>query len=364
MIKKYLIAFSIILFCWSASSAQDTKLKILEQPKPELPTNYLTLDVQGTVVLKIQFLDFGEIGEITPLKTLPNGLTERAVVAARKINSDPEKKDGKPVTVRREIQYYYSWNGGWRFPAEGSDLSPAAPGEAGKAESIIARAVQNLGGERYLHVTSQIGRGKFSVLRDGGVISFQTFLDVLVFPDRERTDFRGGGARTVQVNTGSTGWVYDESRESIKDQNDVQIANFKQGIRTSLENLLRGSWKGGGELAYLGKRPSTLGKRNDVLRLTYKDDFTIEFEFSDDGLPQKAVYKRLSADNEEVREEDHYAQFIDIDGVKTPFIIDRLSNGVPASRINYESVEFNKAIPASVFAKPSSVKDAKKDIKF
>src|SRR5580765_2467354 len=270
MIKKYLSALSIVLFCWSVSSAQDAKLKILEQPKPELPQNYLTLDVQGTVVLKIQFLDFGEIGEITPLKTLPNGLTERAVVAARKIKFEPEKKDGKPVTVTREIQYYYSWNGGWRFPAETSDLVPAPVGEAGKAEAIIAKAVQNLGGDRYLQIKTQVGHGKFSVIKDGAVVSFQTFVDALVFPDRERTDFRGAGSRTIQVNTGSTGWVFDGDQELIKVQNEGQIANFKQGIRTSLDNLLRGNWKGEAELTYLGKRPATLGKRNDVVRLTYK----------------------------------------------------------------------------------------------
>src|SRR5258708_22740615 len=133
--KKYLLAFSIIFFCWSFSFAQDTRLKILEQPKPELPQNYLTLDVQGTVLLRIQFLDFGEIGEITALKTLPSGLTERAVVAARKIKFEPEKKDGKPVTVTREIQYFYSWNGGWRFPSGNTALAPPAAAQVRKSEA-------------------------------------------------------------------------------------------------------------------------------------------------------------------------------------------------------------------------------------
>lgn len=361
--KKFSIASFLILCCVAAAFAQDTKLKILEQPKPELPQNYLTLDVQGTVLLKIQFLDFGEIGEITALKTLPNGLTERAVLAARKIKFEPEMKAGKAVTVTREIQYFYSWNGGWRFPAESSDLSPAAPGEAGKAETIIAKAVQNLGGDRYLHVASQIGRGKFSAIQAGAVVSFQTFTDILVFPDKERTDFKGAGSRTIQVNTGNTGWVFDGDKELVKEQNAGQIANFKQGIRTSLDNLLRGTWKGEADIAYVGKRAATLGKRNDVVRLSYKDGFTVEFEFSDDGLPQKAIYKRTTSDDEEIKEEDRYAQFIEVDGIKTPFIVDRFSNGVPSSRINYESIDFNKSIPVSVFAKPANAKDARKDIK-
>ncbi len=234
-----------------------------------------------------------------------------------------------------------------------------------KAEAIIKKAVQNLGDDRYLQIKSQVGRGKFSNIREGTVISFQSFTDVIVFPDKERTDFRGGGARTIQANSGSTGWLYDDSLDVIKVQNESQIANFKQGIRTSLDNLLHGYWKGDGELTYVGKRAATLGKRNDVVKLTYKDGFVVEFEFAmDDGLPQKAIYKRTNADGEETKEEDRYAQFLDISGVKTPFIVDRFSNGKQSSRINYESIDFNKTIPDSIFAKPSNPKDAKKDLKF
>jgi hypothetical protein len=232
------------------------------------------------------------------------------------------------------------------------------------AEEILAKAVQTLGGEKYLQVKTQVGRGTFSVLREGGLVSFQSFVDVIVFPDKERTDFKGRGSRSVQANTGSTGWIYDGDQELIKVQNEKQIADFKQSIRTSLDNLLHGHWKGEAELSYIGKRPATLGKRNDVVKLTYKDGFTVEFEFAaDDGLPQKALYKRTDAAGDEIKEEDRYAQFIETGGVKTPFIIDRWTNGKQSTRINYESVEFDRNVPDSIFTKPSNPKDAKKDLK-
>lgn len=245
----------------------------------------------------------------------------------------------------------------------------AAPAQSGagdgqRAAAVLEKAVASLGGDRYLQVRTQVSRGKFSVLRDGGVISFQSFLDVIVFPDKERTEFKGGGSRTVQVNTGDTGWIYDGDQELIKAQTDVQVANFKRGIWTSLDNVLRGYWKGQAELTYAGRRPATLGKRNDVLRLTYNDGFMVEFEFAvDDGLPQKAVYTRKSPDGDEIKEEDRYAQFVDNGGIKTPYIVDRFVNGKPSSRINYESIEFNKNIPDSIFAKPASPKEAKKEFK-
>ncbi len=363
--KKFSIVLTLILCFATAAFGQDVKLKILEQPKPELPQNYMTLDVQGTVMLRVQFLDFGEVGEITVVKDLPFGLTEKAIAAARKIKFEPEKKDGKPVTVVKEFQYIYSWNGGWRFPADNIEAVPGPTGESGKAESIIAKAIQNLGGDRYLQVRSQVGHGKFSAIKENVIVSFQSFTDVIVFPDDERTEFKGSGSRTVQTNTGSSGWVFDGDQDLIKTQNATQVANFKQGLRTSLDNLLRGYWRGDAELTYVGKRQASLGKRNDVVRLTYKDGFIVEFEFAvEDGVPQKAVYKQTNGEGEDVKEEDRYAQFIDVNGVKAAFIVDRFSNGKPSSRINYESIEFNRSIPDSVFAKPANPKDAKKDIRF
>ena len=232
-----------------------------------------------------------------------------------------------------------------------------------RAAVILSRAIQVVGGDRYLRATSQIGRGRFSTIRDNSVVSTQNFIDVIVFPDKERTEFKSGPSKTIQTNSGKSGWFFDGDTQSIKDQNADQIANFTRGLRTSLDYLLRGYWKGNGELSYVGRRPATLGKRNEVIRLTYTDGLLIEFEFADDGTPAKSIYKHNGSDGAEVIEEDHYAQFIDVSGIKTPFIIDRYTNGAQSSRINYESVDFDKAIPDSIFAKPANPKDLKKDLK-
>jgi hypothetical protein len=240
--------------------------------------------------------------------------------------------------------------------------APTASDE--KALAVIAKSVTQLGGERYLKVTSQVGKGNFSSLRDGGVISYQSFLDAIVFPDKERTEFKGSGSQTIQVNTGDTGWIFDGDQQLIKIQTPVQIENFKRGIRTSLDNLLRGYWKGQAAVSYVARRQGGLGRRNDVIKLTYNDGFAIEFEFTDDGMPVKAVYKHKNLADEDIKDEDRYAQFVDVDGVKVPFIIDRFMDGEPVSRINYESIDLNKRIPDSAFIKPASVKDAKKSVNY
>lgn len=234
-----------------------------------------------------------------------------------------------------------------------------------QAEAVISRAVERLGGEKYLNVKSQVGRGKFSLLQGGVNILYQSFTDVIVYPNKERTEFKAGGVKTVQTNFGGQGWVYDGNMQIIGEQNDEQIENFKRSMRTNLDNFLRGNWRGEAEISYLGKRPASLGKRNEVVKLTFEDGFEIEFEFAaDDGMPMKSIYRKLNADNEEVVEEDRYAQFVDIGGIETPYIIDHFTNGKRTSRINYQSVKYNETIPDSIFQKPDNPKDLKKDLKF
>ena len=247
---------------------------------------------------------------------------------------------------------------------EVKETQKSDPKSAEKADAVIERAVKRLGGEKYLQVKSQIGRGKFSLLQGGVNILYQSFTDIIVYPNMERTDFKAGGVKTVQTNFGDKGWIYDGNAQVIGEQNESQIDSFKRSMRTNLDNFLRGYWRGKADVSYIGKRPASLGKRNDVVKLTFEDGFEIEFEFAaDDGLPMKSIYRKMNADNEEVTEEDRFAQFVDINGIKTPYIVDHFTNGKRASRVNYQSVEFNETIPDSIFQKPDNAKNLK-DLKF
>lgn len=357
--KKTFFSVIFVSLFWIFVFAQESKpLHITNQPKPKLPKNYGTLDVQGTIFFRVEFLANGQIGKIYPLNNFPY-LDQTALEAVRKIEFEPEIKDGKPLTVSKIISYIYSWEFGWRVQPRNF----TQPKTDEKADAILKRAIANLGGEKYLQVKSIVGRGQFSLIQGGVVTSYQNFIDVLVYPDKERTEFRSSGSRTIQTNVGENGWIFDGGAQTINEQNKEQIAGYQRGIRTSLDNLLRGNWRGKATLSYVGRRQAGLGKRNDVVKLTFEDNFAVEFEFADDGLPMKALFKRTNADNEEIKEEDRYAQFVDVQGIKAPFIIDHFSSGQQTSRINYESVEFNRNIPDSIFAKPKSAKELKKDLK-
>jgi hypothetical protein len=235
-----------------------------------------------------------------------------------------------------------------------------------KAEQIVQRAIQAVGGERYLAVRTLIGRGLFTDYKDGMPGIPTRFIDYISYPDRERTEFTGGGARLIQTNDRDKGWIFDGAALTLKDQNAGQLEDFRIAMRTSVENLLRGWWrKDGASLSYIGRREAGLARRNETVRLTYSDGFWIEYEFAAaDSLPAKVLYKRKQKkpdgdEMENISEEDRLYKPITIDGVVAPYVIDHFRNGTQTSRINYESVEFNKPIADSLFTKPANIKAVK-----
>ena len=235
-----------------------------------------------------------------------------------------------------------------------------------KSQQVIDRAITALGGPKYLGVQTLIGKGFFTAYKEGMTQLPARFLDYIEYPDRERTEFSGGGIRTIQTNTGDTGWLFDGGPKKISDQTPAQVQEFKRELRTSLEYLLRGYWKKeGGKVTYVGRREAGLAKRNETIRLTLTDGYSIEYEFgAKDNLPAKIIYKRQrkdpdSGDMAETTEEDQFLKFIEMDGVTAPWVVDHFINGKQASRINYESMQYNQKFSDDLFVKPANIKAIK-----
>lgn len=91
-----------------AARGPSTDIKILSQPKPGYTDEARKNSVQGIVVLKVTFLASGQIGQITVVRGLPNGLTEKAIAAARGIKFEPRKDRGIPRSVSKSVQYSFT----------------------------------------------------------------------------------------------------------------------------------------------------------------------------------------------------------------------------------------------------------------
>ncbi|HEY8227655.1 MAG TPA: energy transducer TonB [Pyrinomonadaceae bacterium] len=86
----------------------DQKVHLLSKPEPHYTEEARRSSVTGTVVLQVIFSSTGEITQIHAVHTLPFGLTERAIAAAREIKFVPAMKGGRPVSVYMQLEYNFN----------------------------------------------------------------------------------------------------------------------------------------------------------------------------------------------------------------------------------------------------------------
>ena len=82
--------------------------KILSKPRATYTDAARTNNVQGSVLVKVTLLASGQVGNVTVVRGLPHGLSERAIAAAKQIRFEPKKVNGVPVTVAQTFEYTFS----------------------------------------------------------------------------------------------------------------------------------------------------------------------------------------------------------------------------------------------------------------
>jgi TonB family protein len=82
--------------------------RVLAKPEPQYTEDARRNQITGSVVLRVVFSRTGEVTNIRAIQTLPFGLTEKAIVAARSIRFRPATKDGRPVNVYMQLEYNFN----------------------------------------------------------------------------------------------------------------------------------------------------------------------------------------------------------------------------------------------------------------
>ena len=84
------------------------RARVLAKPEPQYTEEARRNAVSGSVVLRVVFSRTGEVTNIRALQSLPFGLTEKAIAAARMIRFRPATKDGRPVNVYMQLEYNFN----------------------------------------------------------------------------------------------------------------------------------------------------------------------------------------------------------------------------------------------------------------
>ena len=85
-----------------------SKARILEKPEPQYTEAARKNQITGTVIIKAIFSSSGQVTNIVAVSKLPDGLTEKAITAARQIRFVPATKDGRPVSMYMQLEYNFN----------------------------------------------------------------------------------------------------------------------------------------------------------------------------------------------------------------------------------------------------------------
>lgn len=92
----------------AAPKAGETPLRIIKKPQPSYTSDARRDGVTGSIKLLVGFDADGTVKHIVILQSLGSGLDEEAVKAARGIKFEPEQRDGKPISVAKQIQFSFT----------------------------------------------------------------------------------------------------------------------------------------------------------------------------------------------------------------------------------------------------------------
>jgi TonB family protein len=86
----------------------EQRARVLFKPEPTYTEEARRNQTEGTVMLRVVFASNGDVVQIRAVHTLPFGLTERAIAAARQIKFVPAVKGGRPVSVFMQLEYNFN----------------------------------------------------------------------------------------------------------------------------------------------------------------------------------------------------------------------------------------------------------------
>jgi TonB family protein len=86
----------------------EQRARLLLKPEPQYSEDARRNQISGTVMLRVVFASDGQVQQIRAVQTLPFGLTERAIAAAKMIKFVPAMKGGRPVSMYMQLEYNFN----------------------------------------------------------------------------------------------------------------------------------------------------------------------------------------------------------------------------------------------------------------
>lgn len=218
-----------------------------------------------------------------------------------------------------------------------------------RSNPVIDQMIQALGGPAFLDVTEIHTSGRFFSFTKGELSGSDLFVDYIKLPDMERTEFGRDRNKSVTINKGSEGWKI-EGKNEPEPQSAVQADEFLASFKTSFDYVMRFVLKH--PQTTIQNLPSELidFKRADVVEV--RDAAKNRIRFYIDRATHLPIKMQVRRVNESDVSEELYGNWHKFQGVMTPLLLSRSTNGLKTMEIRAETAAYNSGLSDSLFAVP------------
>ena len=235
--------------------------------------------------------------------------------------------------------------------------APADPDS--KAQAVVNRAIEAMGGEVYLAVNRIHSRGRYFHFGRHGK-AFSRFEDWTVLdPVKWRFQLGDGKRAYTQIFNLEVekGWTLEREVE-IEEAPSEELDGFRRMAKQDIDVILRHRRdEEGMNLYYYG--PDEIAGQGEYEAVEFLDgtnDSVIIFFNLRTGLPEKVETSTTNKMGVRIKIETEYSNWHEIQGVRVPLNLETFADGVTTTQRFIEEITFNENFPADLFQRPVIVK--------
>lgn len=224
-----------------------------------------------------------------------------------------------------------------------------------KAQALLDRALQALGGPAFLNFQTLTTHGRLFSISNAGE-GFVYFDSQVQFPDKRRLSY-GLSTKSkpiVIINNGDLGWEID--RMGMVHLDSADIGQWRFANRYGLENLLRLRIHEPGALVQAAGVDFVNNLPVDILDIVDARQTQIKLCLAHQtALPVEVTYRKWNAEvNDWDDYADDYADFRTFQGIGTPMHITHSRDGRRYSEVYRNSAVYNETYPQRIFNDPGA----------
>jgi hypothetical protein len=238
-------------------------------------------------------------------------------------------------------------------PAANPAVTPSKPVEPPsridpKAQQILDRVIQALGGPAFLKVKRLTTRGRIYSITNEATSAQAPFESYVEYPDKRRFSY-GKNPPVILINNGDQAWELDRMGQTT--QLPEQVRRWQISNRYSLENLLRLRIHEPGMLIQLGGVDFVDNVATQSLDMVDAKGTQLKLDLNRQTLLPVSVTYRVHNPNTGDWDEfaDVYGEYKNVDGVVTPMHIARFMDDERVSEVFRNFAHYDDEYPSTYF---------------